>query len=142
MAQQHRIAETRDFPFPVERLFAHLAEHENMAALFAPAKVRRHRDGTTERNGIGSERTVRAWPLPAFVETITGYRENRFIEYRITRGGPLHDHVGMMRFTSLKAGRSRVTFEIRFRGRFPVIGAILASALRRGIRRGLKNLTL
>ena len=49
-----RIEIKKQFPFSVEKLFAHMSEHENLSALFAPAKVSRLRNGDTDRNGVGS----------------------------------------------------------------------------------------
>ena len=43
----------RDLSAPPAEVFEHLAEHENLAALFG-AKVTRLADGDTERNGVGS----------------------------------------------------------------------------------------
>jgi len=49
----------KDFPIPVNRLFAFLGEHENLGVIFAPAKVRRISDGQGARNGVGSAREMR-----------------------------------------------------------------------------------
>ena len=45
----------QDFSAPVDRVFAHLSEHENLAEVFG-AKVERLEDGQPERNGVGSRR--------------------------------------------------------------------------------------
>ena len=84
-----RIDIHQDFPIPVEKLFAYLGEHENLEVIFHPTKIRRIADGQGARNGVGSAREMRALGGPAFVETVTAYRENELIEYRITRGSPL-----------------------------------------------------
>jgi hypothetical protein len=142
MPRQQRIEAARDFPVSRERLFAHLSEHENLGALFAPATVERLRDGQGVRNGVGSARSVRPWPFLAFVETVTAYRENELIEYRITRGGLLRHHLGVMRFTTPQPGCSRLEFSIVFEGRFPFIGPIFRAILDRGINQGLAELAL
>jgi uncharacterized protein YndB with AHSA1/START domain len=142
MARQQCIEVVREFPVPVERLFDYLAEHENLAELFAPAKATRLRDGKTERNGVGSARRLRVWPASPFVETVTAYRENELIEYRITEGSPLRNHIGIMHFTSLGLTRSRLDFVIRFEGKIPLVGPIVRIILKHGIENGLAKLVL
>ncbi|MDP2226374.1 MAG: SRPBCC family protein [Moraxellaceae bacterium] len=140
MAQQ-RIEIVQEFPFPVSRLFAHLAEHENLEVLFAPTKIKRISDGHDARNGVGSAREMGIGPGPKFVETVTAYKENELIEYRITRGSPLKNHHGVMRFYALGEG-SRLHYTIVFEGKLPLVGTLIRLALDSGIRRGLKGLRL
>ncbi len=135
-----RVEILREFPVPVERLFATLAEHENLARIFAPATVERLRDGAETRNGVGSARRLRIRPAGPFVETVTAYRENELIEYRITEGSPLRNHVGIMQFSPLGPDRSRLHYVIEFDGRFPFVARIVAAALDRGINRGLTRM--
>ncbi len=45
----HHVHVERDFDKPPERIFAHLAEHENLAEVFG-AKVKRLRDGALTRS--------------------------------------------------------------------------------------------
>ena len=131
-----RINIHQDFTFPVERLFAHLSEHENLEAIFHPTRIRRIADGQGARNGVGSAREMRALGGPAFVETVTAYRENELIEYRITRGSPLKNHLGVMRFSSTPTG-SHLHYTIQFEGKLPLIGPLIRLVLERGIRKGL-----
>lgn len=133
-----RINIHQDFAIPVEKLFAYLAEHENLETIFHPTKIRRIADGQWARNGIGSAREMRALGGPAFVETVTDYRENELIEYRITRGSPLKNHIGVMRFSSTPTG-SHLHYTIEFEGRLPLIAAVIRSVLDRGIRKGLRK---
>ncbi len=60
----------QDFTAPVDRVFAHLSEHENLGEIFG-AKVERLEDGRPERNGVGSRRRMRIGPTAPFEETIT-----------------------------------------------------------------------
>ena len=131
-----RINIHQDFTFPVERLFAHLSEHENLEAIFHPTRIRRIAYGQGARNGVGSAREMRALGGPAFVETVTAYRENELIEYRITRGSPLKNHLGVMRFSSTPTG-SHLHYTIQFEGKLPLIGPLIRVVLERGIRKGL-----
>jgi hypothetical protein len=113
-------------------LFPYLADHEHAAALFG-SKVVEVQGGS----GVGSTRVMRAAPLlPTFDETITELVPGELIRYRITRGSPLRDHEGVMRFTPDGSG-TLLCYEITFRGAFPGIAKLVAAMLRRNIARGL-----
>ena len=60
----HHVKVEHHFAKAPERIFAYLAEHENLAAMFG-AKVTRLRDGDSERNGVGSVRRAADRPRAA-----------------------------------------------------------------------------
>lgn len=125
-----------DFSLPPARVFKHLAEHENLGPIFG-AKITRIRDGADgERNGVGSVRTLKVGPLPSFDETITEFVADELIGYRITRGSPLRDHRGTMRFTPRGTG-THLHYEISFGAVAPGLDRLIAASLRRSIPRGL-----
>lgn len=103
-----------DFSLPVERVYAYLSEHENLGPFFG-AKITRANDGHDSRNGVGSRRRLKLAPfLPEFFETVTQAVPNELIEYRITQGSPLRNHVGTMRFRPLPDGGSHLDYSIDF----------------------------
>jgi uncharacterized protein YndB with AHSA1/START domain len=119
-----------------ELLFPFLAEHENLGLLFG-GRVTRVRDGSDgHRNGVGSTRRLKPPLAPALEETVTEFVPNELIRYRISRGSPLRDHEGVMRFTPDGTGTA-LHYEITFRGAFPGVGKLVAAMLRRDIARGL-----
>ena len=124
---------------PVEQLFAHLSEHENLGAIFTPSKITRVCDGDTSRNGIGSVRKLRVLIAPPFYETVTAFQENELIEYKITRGSPIKNHHGVMRFEKTDQG-SRLNYTISFEGKLPLIANVIKLSLERSIRKGLDDL--
>lgn len=127
-----------DFDKPPERIFAHLAEHENLAELFG-AKVTRLRDGDDERNGVGSVRQLQIGPLPPFEETVTEFVAPQRIVYRITKGSPLRGHVGTMTFAPTSAGGTRFVYDIRIASPIPGIAPIVHASLTRSIERSLPD---
>ena len=130
----------RDFTLPPDRVFAYLAEHENLEALFG-AKIRRLSDGDDgTRNGPGSAREMKIGPLPAFVETTTEVVPNELIRYRITKGSPLRGHEGVMRFSPTAGGGTHLHYEIRFGAAVPGVDRVVATMLRRTVPRGLDKL--
>jgi uncharacterized protein YndB with AHSA1/START domain len=127
----------RDFTLPPERVFTHLAEHENLEPLFG-AKIKRLSDGDDgTRNGPGSSRQLRLGPLPPFVETTTEVVPNELIRYRITKGSPLRGHEGVMRFTPTAGGGTHLHYEITFGAAVPGVDRVVAAMLRRTVPRGL-----
>lgn len=130
-----RIEITQDFALPVERVYAYLAEHENLGPLFG-ARISRVRDGHDSRNGVGSVRSLKLGPLPAFEETVTQAVPNELIVYRITKGSPLRNHHGEMRFAPAGSG-SRLTYVIEFGAVVPGLDKVIAIGLERGIRKNL-----
>jgi uncharacterized protein YndB with AHSA1/START domain len=134
-----RVVVDHDFSLPVDRVFSHLAEHENLAAVFG-AKVKRLRDGTDgHRNGAGSVRELRIGPLPSFEETVTEFVPDERINYRITRGSPLRHHEGVMSFSASPTG-THLHYEISFGAIVPGLDRLVAASLRRSIPKGLKLL--
>ena len=109
----------RDFSVPVETLFDHLAEHENLSTVFAPARIERLRHGDTERNGVGSVRKLSFAGLMPFQETVTAVTENERIEYRISKGTPLRHHYGVMKFSPTRAAAATSTTRSRWKRRSP-----------------------
>jgi uncharacterized protein YndB with AHSA1/START domain len=125
-----------DFFKPPELIFAHLAEHENLAELFG-TKITRLRDGDDgERNGVGSVRQLRLGLLPPFEETVTEYVPSERIVYRITKGSPLRGHVGVMSFASA-AGGTRFVYDIRLASPVPGLVSLVRAVLTRSITQAL-----
>ena len=122
-----------------KEVFEFIAEHENIGPLFG-AQITRLRDGDTERNGVGSVRRVKMGPARPLEETITRFEPDSLIEYRITKGGPLKDHVGIISFTDTDGGGTNVDYRIRVASRIPGLAPLLRRRLTDGIVRSLHNL--
>ncbi len=134
-----RVHVAQDFPQPVEEVFAHLSEQENLGPLFG-ARIKRLSDGTDgTRNGVGASRELRVGPLPGFVETNVEVIPNELIRYRITRGGVLKDHEGVIRFSRRGPG-SHLEYTISFEGKAPGVGALVKAMLTRNISTALAKL--
>lgn len=132
----HWVHVERDLSAPPEQVFSHLAEHENLAAIFG-AKVKRLNDGTTDRNGVGSRRELKVGPLPPFEETVTQFVPNELIEYKITKGSPLDGHVGTMKFSPTPSGGTHFDYRIRIASKIPLVAPLVTKSLTRDITKGL-----
>ncbi len=132
----HRVHVSHDFAKPPERVFAHLAEHENLGPLFN-AKVTRVRDGDSDRNGVNSVRRLKVGPLPPFEETVREFAAPERIVYRITKGGPLKDHIGVMEFSPTPSGGTHLEYNIRIASSVPGLAPIVTAALTRDISKNL-----
>ena len=132
----HHVHIEHEFAKPPERIFTHLAEHENLAAVFG-SKVTRLCDGSDgERNGVGSRRLLKVGPAPGFEETVTEFEPSRRIVYRITKGSPLRGHVGVMTFEPSGAG-TRFVYDIRLASPVPGLAALVKASLTRSIKASL-----
>lgn len=133
-----RLIFDQGFALSPQQVFEYFAEHENLEALFG-AKVTRLKNGDDgSRNGVGSVRQLKVGPGPPFEETITVSRPNELIEYEVTKGSPLKDHHGEMRFTPEGDG-TNFHYEISFNGKIPGTGPIIGALLKRNISKGLAN---
>ena len=133
-----RLEFDQDFSVPVERIYAFLAEHENLGLIFAPMKVERLTDGTDSRNGVGSSRTLTLAGQAPFVETVTEATPNERIVYKITKGSPLKNHQGVLEFSSTPTG-SHLHYTIEFASKIPGIDVMVAQGLKRGVAKGLSK---
>jgi uncharacterized protein YndB with AHSA1/START domain len=133
----HHVHVEHDFAKSPERIFAQLAEHENLADVFG-AKVTRLCDGEQgERNGVGSMRRLQIGPLPPFEETVTEFVVPERIVYRITKGSPLRGHVGVMTFAPTANGGTRLVYDIRIASPIPGIAPLVTASLTRSITQSL-----
>jgi uncharacterized protein YndB with AHSA1/START domain len=131
-----RLVFDHDYALPPERVFAYLSEHENLEDMLG-ARITRLRDGEDgNRNGVGSMRQLKVGPLPPFEETVTEFVPNELIGYKITKGSPLKDHRGEMRFTPEGEG-THLHYEISFSSKIPGVDLIVAQGLKRNIGKGL-----
>jgi len=134
----HHVHVEHRFEKPPERVFAYLAEHENLAEVFG-AKIERVRDGEDgQRNGVGSVRRLQIGPLPPFEETVTEFVPEERIVYRITKGSPLRGHVGVMTFTADGDG-TRFVYDIRLASPVPGLALLVRGSLTRSITRSLAS---
>lgn len=129
------VHESYDFNAPVERLYEYLSVHENLKTLFG-IDVERISAGPSGPNGVGSVRKLSLKGLAPFEETVTEAIPNERIEYRITKGSPLRDHLGVMVFSSTGAGGSHLDYTITFDSAVPGLARGVAAGLSRSIRRG------
>ncbi|MEZ5074711.1 MAG: SRPBCC family protein [Solirubrobacterales bacterium] len=131
-----RLIFDHDYDLPPDRVFAYLSEHENLAAMLG-ARITRLKDGSDgHRNGVGSARELKVGPAPPFEETVTEFVPNELIAYEITKGSPLKDHHGEMRFTPEGDG-THLHYEISFASKLPGIDLIVAQGLKRNVPKGL-----
>lgn len=126
------------FAAPPERVFDWFADHDNVGALF-PGRTRRLRDAPAGNppNGVDSAREVRIG-LMRFEEVITRFERPQLIEYRVSQGWPLCNHVGQMRFEQMPGG-TQLEFVIEFDSRLPFAGQMLTASLCRHWRRGAQR---
>jgi uncharacterized protein YndB with AHSA1/START domain len=132
------------FAAPRERVFAWFSIPENVGRLF-PGRTRRLRpaDDPAHPDGVGAVREVRVG-LVRLEETITRYERPTLIEYKVTHGWAIREHVGCLRFEAVPGG-TQLEYVIRFRSRLPFAGGLVAGSLcsswRRRVPRAIEGIT-
>ncbi|MEB3980953.1 SRPBCC family protein [Mycobacterium sp. 663a-19] len=114
---------------PADKVWAVISDHEGMADWTPFKTVRRIADGAPEADGRGSERMLTG-PTGSFVEQVVHYEAPRVYRYRIIEGSPFVCHQGEIRLEP-RAGRTELTWTIRFRSRLPGTGRPLAAGFSR-----------
>jgi len=125
------------FAAPVEQVFDALSDHESFGRICG-IKAKRVKDGEGTENGLGSVRQLNIGPLPSFEETITDFVPNELIEYKITQGSPIKNHVGTMKFSS-QGDQTVLHYTIKLESKIPFTTGLIKSALENGISGGLKK---
>jgi uncharacterized protein YndB with AHSA1/START domain len=135
----HELKVYQEFDAPIEQVWEAFNDHANFCKMMGQ-KVLRIADSTDPGNvnGIGSVRQLNL-PTGPFEETIVKSEKPGLIEYKISKGTPLHHHYGWMKFTSLPSGRSAINYTIELGSKYPLIGIIVKAALAKGIADGLRN---
>lgn len=139
MAATTRVRSSHTYTSSPETVFDLIAEHENLGPIFG-AKITRVRDGDTERNGVGSVRSLKVGPLPAFQETTITADRPMLIEYKITQGSPLKAHWGRQELTPTPDGGTRLDYTIGFDALLPGTAGVIAKILQGSIDKGLPKL--
>jgi Polyketide cyclase / dehydrase and lipid transport len=132
------ISLSMDFPQPLAAVFGYLSHHDNLAAVFG-VPVARIKAGTdpNEPDGIGAVRRLNIGPI-RIEETVTAFEKNRLIEYRVTKGGFMKHHLGVMRFSEHGSG-THLDYTIEIESLFPLVTGPLVKGLTRDLRRGLNG---
>ena len=130
----------QDYNFPVERVFGFFSDHEKLAKIY-PGAFKRIVNSMDPQNvnGIGSVRRIIAFPM-IMEETVTGFRENEYIEYKITSRGPIKDHVGKMYFSSTGLNSCRLDYTIEFSSSIPGGGFLAKNVLEMALGNGIRDL--
>lgn len=124
---------TLDIDAPAQLVFDGLTDHEAMARWPGISACRLIREGQP-RNGLGAIRAVTAMGLTLQEEVVRFEPPHRF-EYRIIRGLPV-EHLGTVTVDDLPSG-TRVTWHVRISSRVPLLSAVVARLLGRGLPKAL-----
>jgi uncharacterized membrane protein len=133
---------TQVFNAPVETIFNILTDHESFGRILK-AKIKRVIDSRDEnKNGLGSVRRIQAFPAPAFEESVITFKPNQLMEYKVSKGSPIKNHLGRMEFADVN-GKTRLTYRVDFEPKLPffLLGSIIKKAIEKPIQVGLERLS-
>lgn len=134
---QQTIQIVQTFHAPVSEVFATLSDHKTFGKICG-INMTRTVDGEDGANGLGSVREIKIGPLPSFEETITDFTPNDFIEYKITKGSPIKNHVGTLKFSEEK-GMAVLNYTIVLESKIPFTSGLISAVLKNGISKGLRK---
>ncbi len=138
---RHHIEIRQTFNAPVETIFNLLTDHESFGKVIA-TDIKRVIDSQDEnKNGVGSVRRIRSFPVPAFEETVITFKPNQLMEYIVSKGSPIKNHKGRMEFSEAK-GKTNLYYTIEYEPRFAfkLLGPVLKRAIEKPIRSSLERL--
>jgi hypothetical protein len=130
----------QQFDQSLEEVFSVLSDHQSFGRVVG-ANVVRIVDSQTEFvNGLGSVRRISKFLVPPFEETITCFEPNKLIEYRVSKGSPIKQHLGQLAFSREK-GKTVLNYRITFEPKLalPGLGSLLVKLIGEPIRQGLKR---
>jgi uncharacterized protein YndB with AHSA1/START domain len=129
----------QDFKAPIQEIFSLLTDHEKFGRLLGAniQRITQGVDGFT--NGKGSIRRIKSFPVPSFEESVTKFKENEVMEYTVSKGGPIKNHLGTMYFSG-DSKESHLTYSIEFEPKIPFTGRLVKAAIEKPLRVGLKKL--
>lgn len=125
------------FNAPVSEVFATLSDHNTFGKICG-INMSRVVDGADGANGLGSVREIKIGILPGFEETITEFKPDEFIQYKITKGSPIKNHVGELRFSE-EGGATTLDYTIELESKIPLTTSIISKGLEQGISKGLQK---
>lgn len=133
---RHRIQLHCRINAPVEKVFDFFCDHESFGRIW-PGNTSRIRESSNpdNPNDVGSVRRICIGPI-CFEETHTVCDRPRRIEYTITRGSPIKNHLGRICFSAHGSG-TEIQYSIEFDARIPFTGGLIARNLEKDWARGI-----
>ena len=114
---------TQDFPQPLSHVFQDFHDHEKLGRILrAPMTHIQDGHGEGGKHGVGSMRRVGPPGPLAFEETVVSYETDKLIEYKVTRGSPIKNHLGRMVFSERPGGGCRLHYTITFEAKLAPLG--------------------
>ncbi|MFN8261830.1 MAG: SRPBCC family protein [Chitinophagales bacterium] len=130
----------QEFDAPVKNVFAFFSDHNRLSEIY-PGFIKRISDAPNPANcnDVGSSRVIFSFPL-LFQETVTSYIEPSYLEYKITLGSPLKNHVGRMNFIEIAPNKTRLDYVIEFEPLIPYTGFVIHQINRKVVQEALSTL--
>jgi uncharacterized protein YndB with AHSA1/START domain len=136
---QYRTHITEKIRAPIGDVFDRLGDHNRMGE-WMMADIRRVVDSTVAGegvNGTGSVRLLKILGLSDFDETVVKSKKPETIEYKITRGSPLSNHLGVI---TLKEENGAVAIDWNITFEMGIGGIVVEQLLKLAVGNGLSKL--
>ena len=130
----------QDFAVPAIKVFNFFSDHNRLPEIWpGPIKRIRESDDPENINGVGSARLI-GFSVFAFEETVEKVRNPDLIEYTISKGSPIKNHYGVMKFIDNTENTSHMDYQITLESKIPFTTCLLKFILQSIIGNGVRNL--
>ncbi len=121
-----------------ETVFDYFCDHELFGQIW-PGEIKRIKDSDDSENpnGVGSVRQISIGPIK-FEETHITCQRPTLIEYTVTRGSPIKNHLGRINILAAEDGSTHIDYSIEFDPRIPCTGGLIASSLKKDWTKGIQ----
>jgi len=120
-----------DFEVPVETLFTIFTNLDIAAKLFWPIRIIHLKSSgdNDDRYGVNSERALGPLPFVRYSERIVEKKTNSRLAWTVIGSAPVKNQFGVMEFTSLENGRSRMVETVSLDVLFPFMAPLVAKEI-------------
>ncbi|OUS29303.1 hypothetical protein A9Q99_09340 [Gammaproteobacteria bacterium 45_16_T64] len=131
----------KEFNAPIDTVFEALTDHATFGELMSTPITRIVDSESDSVNGVGSIRSIKLPLAPLFEETVVSYEKNKLMEYTISKGSPIKNHMGRMTFTD-NDGKTKLHYTIQLEPKLPIpfLGSIIKLGLEKSISSALDKL--
>ncbi|OUS25253.1 hypothetical protein A9Q99_21915 [Gammaproteobacteria bacterium 45_16_T64] len=120
-----------DFEVPVETLFTICTNLDIAAKLYWPIRIIHLKSSgdSDDRYGVNSERALQPLPFVRYSERIVEKKTNSRLAWTVIGAAPVKNQSGVMDFTSLGEGRSRMVETVSLDVPFLFMASLLAKEI-------------
>lgn len=126
-----RIVVRRVIPAPIEAVFDRLTDHARYKEFKGIDQSVLQKEGTTEKNGLGAVRLIKAG-FSKFTEEVVEFERPYRMGYQITKTNlpSMRHHGGLLRFSTTAEGHTQVEWTSDIEFTLPWLGGLMEGSMK------------